>query len=580
MIEIAPIDALALSLHHSPGVQALLIGSGVSRSAGVPTGWEITLDLIRRLAEVQGEQTEANITTWYQKKYGHSPDYSDLLDSIASTPAERRSIIHSYIEGNAEDAPRQPTLAHNSIAKLISSNHIRLVITTNFDRLLERSLHDIGISPTVIASEDALSGAPPLIHSQCTIVKLHGDYMDARIRNTQDELISYGPLFESMLDRIFDEFGLVVAGWSGDWDTALRNAILRSPNRRYPFYWASRGTVCQMGTDLVNHRLGKTIAIDDADTFFSQLTQKVQALSSLKQANPSSISMAIAHGKRTCRDDRLVIEWSDLLANEVSKFSSYVKSPNFHPYNPTKESLNQLIRDIIARSECLRRLVLIGTRWGTAEAFQSVLSAIDALTFSDLDRSGFSWVVGLRRLGASLCFYWSLSAAFMREDFARVARLMHMHIQGNSDEHPFAVQRLPFQVITPNWSVLDGLEAAIAPHSTYFSGIFLTESKDISMSEAQANRAWDSIEFLICAEYFYWRLSSNEQFGMPPWGPFGKFCWQRSDRSRKERLDYLNGLFAGSPEIRAGLFGGSVLELQKITGPLAQFLDRIGGFGF
>ena len=41
---------LAFSVQQNSGVYALLIGSGVSRSAGIPTGWEITLDLIKRYA--------------------------------------------------------------------------------------------------------------------------------------------------------------------------------------------------------------------------------------------------------------------------------------------------------------------------------------------------------------------------------------------------------------------------------------------------------------------------------------------------------------------------------------------------
>ena len=35
---------MAFNLHNSPGVYALLLGSGISRDAGVPTGWEIVKD--------------------------------------------------------------------------------------------------------------------------------------------------------------------------------------------------------------------------------------------------------------------------------------------------------------------------------------------------------------------------------------------------------------------------------------------------------------------------------------------------------------------------------------------------------
>ena len=44
--------SLAFPLYSGPGTYALLLGSGVSRAAGVPTGWAVTLDLVRKLAAV------------------------------------------------------------------------------------------------------------------------------------------------------------------------------------------------------------------------------------------------------------------------------------------------------------------------------------------------------------------------------------------------------------------------------------------------------------------------------------------------------------------------------------------------
>ena len=55
---IAPELALAMSVHSNKGVYALLLGSGISRSAGIPTGWEVVLDLIRKLARAQGADCE------------------------------------------------------------------------------------------------------------------------------------------------------------------------------------------------------------------------------------------------------------------------------------------------------------------------------------------------------------------------------------------------------------------------------------------------------------------------------------------------------------------------------------------
>ena len=230
---------LSFSVYENKGVFALLLGSGVSRAADIPTGWEITLDLIRRVARAQGVEDQPDWAVWYREQTKEEPDYSALLKELASLPGERRSILHSYIEPTSEEqeeGKKVPTAAHHAIAELVHDGYVRVIVTTNFDRLLENALREAGVEPTVVASVDALAGAEPLSHSGCYILKLHGDYKDARILNTDEELSGYPAEYDALLDRIFDEHGLIIAGWSGEWDHALRAALLRSPNRRYPVY--------------------------------------------------------------------------------------------------------------------------------------------------------------------------------------------------------------------------------------------------------------------------------------------------------------------------------------------------------
>ena len=60
--------------------------AGVSRGAGLPTAWDIVVDLIQQIA---GDET-ANIdaTTaegWYEARFGRSPTYSDVVERLALT---------------------------------------------------------------------------------------------------------------------------------------------------------------------------------------------------------------------------------------------------------------------------------------------------------------------------------------------------------------------------------------------------------------------------------------------------------------------------------------------------------------
>ena len=183
---ISPIESLAFSLHANPGVYAVLAGSGVSRAAKIPTGWEITLDLIRQLAALRKEKCEPDPEQWYQQSFNKDADYSDLVETVCKTQAERQQLLRPYIEPSAEDreeGTKQPTAAHHAIAGLAARGFVRVILTTNFDRLFEMALETADVDPVVLSTPDQVEGALPLIHTRCCLLKLHGDYRDARIRN-------------------------------------------------------------------------------------------------------------------------------------------------------------------------------------------------------------------------------------------------------------------------------------------------------------------------------------------------------------------------------------------------------------
>jgi SIR2-like domain len=556
MLEVEPFDALALSLHHSPGVNALLVGSGLSHSAGIPTGWEITLDLIRRLAALKGVTSEVDWSAWFQKEYSKDPNYSEILDALAATPGERRAILHTYIEPQEGEESRRPTKAHHAIARLVAAGAVRVIITTNFDRLIENALREVGIEPTVIASKDALAGASPLIHARCTIIKLHGDYLDSRIKNTDAELAGYEPETNRLLDEVFDQFGLVVVGWSGEWDAALRAALLRVPNRRYPFYWVARGQIAPLAQDIVAHRAGRIIAIADADSFFSRLVDAVDALQQASRPHPQSVAMAIALAKRYCRDDRYALEWAEFVAAEVAKIRSFVTGKDYPTVQPDVDSLNALLAAFVSRSEILRRACMICGRWGTPEANKIVAAAIRSLGFSE-SQAGFNWWVELREFAASLCFYWSLAGLFARDDFKQAHALMHSRIKRGSHEDAF-VSSLPLTALgSIDWKLLKGLENHKTPASDFLFERFKRETTDIAVDPSEAEEMFDRLEFLISVEFTHLRIDRMASTGLWFWLPFGRYVWKRGGDGVAARLSAFQNLSADNPMLRAGFLGGT-----------------------
>ncbi|MEE9247072.1 MAG: alpha/beta fold hydrolase [Dehalococcoidia bacterium] len=278
---IDPQVSLAFALHSNPGAYAALIGSGVSVGAGIPTGWQVVLDLISKVARVLGEDPGDDLAGWYQERFGEEPDYSKLLDTLAKSPAERSALLRGYFEPTAEERARGvkvPGAAHTALAELAATGHLRLFVTTNFDRLIEQALEAAGVTPRVLSTPDSILGSPPLSQAGCTVLKLHGDYLDTRIKNTPGELDSYDEVVDALLDRIIDEHGFIVCGWSAAWDTALRRAFERSKIRRYTTYWADVVPPGEHASHLIELLHGEFVQVKGADAFFTDMVDKLRSL--------------------------------------------------------------------------------------------------------------------------------------------------------------------------------------------------------------------------------------------------------------------------------------------------------------
>jgi hypothetical protein len=323
-----PLVMLATGVYAKPGVYALLLGSGVSTGAGIPTGWGIVQELVRRAAAAHqpdnfgaADEVAADPETWWDRNGDGQPlGYSNLLTALGPTPAARQALLAGFFEPDETDTEagrKLPGVAHHAIAQLARRGLIGVIVTTNFDRLMERALEEAGVPPQVVASPQSLAGMTPLQHAGVTVIKLHGDYADLEIRNTIDELSAYPPELDALLDRVLDEYGLIVSGWSADWDKALVAALERLKSRRYPMYWDSRSSKGETARRLLAQHSGVIVPAASADDLFTGLVDRVDALERLAEP-PLTTAVAVARLKRYLPDPVRRIELDDLVTGAVS----------------------------------------------------------------------------------------------------------------------------------------------------------------------------------------------------------------------------------------------------------------------
>lgn len=580
---IDPVHTLAFSIQANRGVYAVLIGSGVSRAAKIPTGWEVTLDLIRKLAKLHGEECEPDPRSWYLEKFKKEASYSDLLRGLARTRAERQQMLRAYFEPNdeeREEGDKSPTEAHRAIAALAAQGFIKVIITTNFDRLMEKALAEEGVEPTVLSTPDQVQGALPLIHTQCCVFKVHGDYLDTRIKNTPSELEEYPPEFDQLLDRIFDEFGLIVCGWSGEWDGALRKALYRASSRRFTTYWAAQGEPKEEARQIIHHRKAQMINIEDADAFFGTVQRHVESIEEFSRPHPLSTEAAVLSLKRYLSESRYRIQLSDLVDETVERVVELTSGEAFAVQdapNPDRKSITARVRGYDARCSTLLAMAAVGGRWAEEEHYDVWQRALQRLASrKSKDRFIDSWF-GLQRYPAALLFYaMGLGAV----EANRLHFLKHMLATTLCDEireeDMPAVQILPpfcLWISIEAMRMLEGMGSRLTPMNDWIHDTLRPHAERIIPDNDRYTLVFDKLEILIALNYAY---KTNQAPGSY-WAPPGSFVYRSSNKTRiiQEIKESISTMKSGSPYVKSGIFGDTVEECQQSLKALKQSIQKI-----
>lgn len=146
--------------------------------------WTLRQDL----ADREGGAARATLREWRRWKrwydgngvkepellYG---DWEALLDRLCEGSFDLTDVLFTSFEHG-----RQPTLSHRYLAFLQRKLGIPLVLTTNFDSLLERAMREEGVSPKVFdVHRDAELPDPALVRRQFSVLKLHGSAYGLRL---------------------------------------------------------------------------------------------------------------------------------------------------------------------------------------------------------------------------------------------------------------------------------------------------------------------------------------------------------------------------------------------------------------
>ena len=582
---IDPMISLAFAVYTNKGVYALLLGSGLSRASGIPTGWEILLDLIRKLAMLKKDNCEPDPEAWFREEYNSEPNYSSLLDVIAKTTTERQQLLRGYFEPTDDERDQGvkiPSAAHRAIAKLVASGYLRVIITTNFDRLMERALEEAGVAPTVISTTDQLAGVLPLAHSGATVIKLHGDYTDTRVKNTEEELAAYDETLDRLLDRVFDEYGLIVSGWSGDWDTALRVAIERCPTRRFTTFWTIKSPLSERAKRLAEYRQSALLQIKDADHMFEELWEKVQTLEEMDAPHPLSAKMAVATVKRYLIDPSAKIRLHDLVYDETEKLIAELSDPKFAAETQLQaaEEVTKRVERYGILSEILLSVIVTSAYWGNEDATNLLVNSLQRAA-NPVEIGGLTYLLKLRRYPALLLLYGAGVSAVAANNYQTLATILIKprvkNTEGKNEE--ICCQIYPHNVMVKNLaSLLPNLKNHHTPLNDHIYDKLRGPLRDFLPRDEDYQNSFDRFEYLLGLVHVDLTRQNLASGGW--WGPVGCFAWRNNEFVQENGMahKFEVELEAEGPNwgpLKAGLFGGSPKQAKEAITQFHAFLRQI-----
>ena len=105
---------------------------------------------------------------------------------------------------------------HRALARLAARSVVQVLVTTNFDTLIERAFREEGLRLAVLSS-DADLAHPPQLQASATLLKIHGTVTEsATLVDTVTQKLRGLPLsIRHTLDAVFHDQHVLVVGYSG-----------------------------------------------------------------------------------------------------------------------------------------------------------------------------------------------------------------------------------------------------------------------------------------------------------------------------------------------------------------------------
>lgn len=231
---------------------SFLLGAGASVSSNIPSGGQMVWDFKRNLycaarnirtniyGDLSKESVQKEIQAYFDGQEGYpelwsTQEYSFYFEKCYPSRRDREY----YIQNKVRDV--KPALGYLCLGELIINGKIDLVSTTNFDDLVQAGIHAInsGISIKTISSAVSNSVGFSLYEGFPNIIKLHGDYLFDKLKNTETELQKLEDKIAEIWKAAIRENGLIIVGYAGNDNSVMTvlEGLVEAGEVKKGIYW-------------------------------------------------------------------------------------------------------------------------------------------------------------------------------------------------------------------------------------------------------------------------------------------------------------------------------------------------------
>ncbi|MCI8891856.1 MAG: tetratricopeptide repeat protein [Eubacterium sp.] len=249
-----------------------ILGSGASREAGILTGVEMAKQWAGKLKEKyeENELKELMRKLEIDSIEPNSKNYFGIYDLLYHDDYQEG---YAYFERELEKGT--PSLGHYALAKILAGERHNLVITTNFDSLVEDALFIYTRKHPLVIGHESLTEFMNLNINRPVVAKIHRSlYFHPFNRQTETNDLAAG--WKEILESLFMVYTPVVIGYAGG-DQSLMQFLNDKKVKLNGLYWCywSKEEPSQEIKDLVAEKNGCLIPIEGFDQMMFMISRKL-----------------------------------------------------------------------------------------------------------------------------------------------------------------------------------------------------------------------------------------------------------------------------------------------------------------